>query len=294
MKLNLKTSPVTFNETAHIYTLNGKELQGITGMLRRQLFPNKYDGVDPATLSEAAEYGSMVHAAIEAADTFGGASKDPNVTAYRGLVEALGLERETNEYLVSDEENYASSIDVVFSDGSIADIKTTSSLDKEWLSWQLSIYAYLMEKQNPGLEVPKLFAIWLPKPRCGSPKIMEVPRKSSAEVMALLDADANGEQYAGSPTGIDDELMREVLRIRNLKADLEERDKAARAKLRQIMAASGSNGLKTPFFSVSLTPESTAERFDSKRFKKENAELYKSYVTPTQVAERMTIKFSQI
>ncbi len=40
-RIELKNSGVIFNEEAHTYHLNGKELSGITGMLSRQLFDGR-------------------------------------------------------------------------------------------------------------------------------------------------------------------------------------------------------------------------------------------------------------
>lgn len=293
--IELKRSEVCFNEVAHTYMLEGKELQGITGMLKRQLFPDKYAWVEQEVLDRAADYGTGVHEAIEVADVFGGRAEGI-VKAYRELIGSAGLERLENEYLVSDGERYASCIDIVFKDGSIADIKTTSSLDKEWLSWQLSVYAYLMEKQNPGLEVPKLYAIWLPREQYGQPKLMPVARKSREEVEGLLKADAEGGQYdpeVGEPV-VSEELVRELVEINELKRELEEREKWAREALRGAIVARGLNGVKTESFTASYTPAGTTKRFDAKRFKAENGELYKSYMAPAESAERLTIKFSNI
>lgn len=293
--IELKRSEVCFNEVAHTYTLKGRELQGITGMLKRQLFPDKYAWVGQEVLDRAADYGTGVHEAIEVADVFGGKA-DGIVKAYRELIASAGLERLENEYLVSDGERYASSIDIVFKDGSIADIKTTSSLDKEWLSWQLSVYAYLMEKQNPGLKVPKLYAIWLPREQYGQPKLMPVARKSREEVEALLKADAEGRQYdpeVGEPV-VSEELVRELVEINELKRELEEREKWAREALRGAIVARGLNGVKTETFTASYTPAGTTKRFDAKRFKAENGELYQSYMVPAESAERLTIKFANI
>ena len=91
-----------------------------------------------------------------------------------------------NEYLVSDAMSYASSIDIIFDDLTLADIKTTSRLDMEYLSWQLSIYAHLFEMQNPGLKVPRLLAIWLPKPRYGRSMLVDVQRKPIEAIKVLL------------------------------------------------------------------------------------------------------------
>ena len=40
--IELVKSSVVFNEENHTYMLGEKQLQGITGMISRQLFPDKY------------------------------------------------------------------------------------------------------------------------------------------------------------------------------------------------------------------------------------------------------------
>lgn len=182
----LKKSPVVFDELAHTYDLMGAKLSGITSLLHRTLFASKYNGISKKVLDAAADYGHNIHEQIELVDSLGVESDHPSVQAYCRMKQDYGLVTLTNEYLVSDEIAYASSIDIVFSDFTLADIKTTSKLDMEYLSWQLSIYAYLFEMQNPGIRVPKLLAIWLPKPRYGKPKLVEVIRKSKDAIKVLF------------------------------------------------------------------------------------------------------------
>ena len=43
--IELVKSSVVFNEENHTYMLGEKQLQGITGMISRQLFPDKYKDV---------------------------------------------------------------------------------------------------------------------------------------------------------------------------------------------------------------------------------------------------------
>ena len=62
---------------------------------------------------------------------------------------------------------------------SLCDIKTTATLDKEYLSWQLSIYNYL-----GNIEAEKLYAIWLPKKELG--KLIEIPFKTNDEIESLI------------------------------------------------------------------------------------------------------------
>lgn len=86
MEIRLNPSGVVFDEHRHLYSLNGKPLKGITGMIGRQLFPDKYDGIPQDVLKKAAEYGSSVHSTIELCDSLGDHSNpDPIYQAYRKL-----------------------------------------------------------------------------------------------------------------------------------------------------------------------------------------------------------------
>ena len=60
--IELVKSSVVFNEENHTYMLGEKQLQGITGMISRQLFPDKYKDVPDFVLKRAAEKGSLIHA----------------------------------------------------------------------------------------------------------------------------------------------------------------------------------------------------------------------------------------
>ena len=185
-KIELVKSAVVFDELAHTYMYMGVNLSGITSLLHRTLFSDKYNGIAPEVLAKAAEYGHNIHEQIEIVDSLGVESDHPSVQDYCRMKKENNLVPLVNEYLVSDEKAYASSIDIVFDDFTLADIKTTSRLDMEYLSWQLSIYAYLFEMQNPGLKVPRLLAIWLPKPRYGKSTLVEVPRKTKDAIKVLM------------------------------------------------------------------------------------------------------------
>lgn len=184
--IELVKSQVVFSELDHTYTYLGKHLSGVTSMLSRTLFRDKYKGISKAVLAKAADYGHNIHEQIELVDSLGVTSDTPAVQDYLRMKKDFGVSTLASEYLVSDEDLIASSIDIVFNDLSLVDVKTTSKLDMEYLSWQLSIYAYLFERQNPLLKVPRLLAIWLPKPRYGRSMCVEVPRKPQEAIEVLL------------------------------------------------------------------------------------------------------------
>ena len=55
-QIELKQCSVVFNEEDHTYYLPEKDkyLSGITGMLKRQLFPDAYAGIPEAMIRQAA------------------------------------------------------------------------------------------------------------------------------------------------------------------------------------------------------------------------------------------------
>jgi hypothetical protein len=76
-------------------------------------------------------------------------------------------------------------IAMIQSFNSLTDVKTTYHLDREYLSWQLSMYerAYMKLYNKPQFD--KLYCIWLPK-RKGA-ELVEIERKSEQEIIELIE-----------------------------------------------------------------------------------------------------------
>ena len=181
----MRESRVIFNDLGHVYSLDGKLLQGVTGILKRNLFADKYADVPESVLKKASERGTAIHEACRFADMFG-LIECEEAGHYVALCRSENIRSIGNEYLVSDEQNYATMIDMVDADYNLYDIKTTSVLDEEYLSWQLSINAHLFEIQNPNLKAGKLFGIWL---RNGEARLVQVRRIDKETIEALLYCD---------------------------------------------------------------------------------------------------------
>ena len=115
-RIELKECGVVFNEEDHTYYLPEKDkyLSGITGMLERQLFPDTYEGVNENIILRAAEYGKSVHKSIEDFDMNWSNDGTQEVADYISLTSENGLVHEESEYLITDNENYASLIDKVY------------------------------------------------------------------------------------------------------------------------------------------------------------------------------------
>lgn len=292
----LATSPVIFLPEEHRYfnPENGRYLSGITSLLSRQLFPDKYDGIPQATLDAAAAKGSAIHEECADLATFGVAGTYPETAAFAHLLTREGIEPLEAEYTVSDGEYYASKIDLIDRSLNLYDLKTTSTLDTEYVSWQLSIYAYLFELQNPGLQVGRLSAIHLRGKRA---KIVRVERKSTEAISRLLADDLAGRQYIPqpdahlSPAGSADaqdgvlakltDIERAIIEIKTRLAQAEEQKKSLTEALYQEMDARGVYKLDSPTLSITRIADTTAETFDSKAFRADHPELYGKYLRET-------------
>ena len=293
--ITLNKSQVVFNEYDHTYTLDGKSLTGVTSILNRQLFADKYSGISEDVLAKAAEYGKGVHESIELYDSMGIGEDEDAVKAYVKLVKKAKLTRLDNEYLISDDDYVASSIDVVFDDCTLADIKTTSHLDEEYVSWQLSIYAYLFEKQNPDLQANKLIALWIPKERYGKPKIVEVCRKPVSEVIRLIEADKNGQQYVPSVATsteitIANEVIQEVIRIERELKELKDKQTELREGLLKQMQDHNIKSFKTDGLSLTRKLATTKTSLDSKMLQEKYPEIYEECLKTSEVKESLLIK----
>lgn len=293
----LASSPVIFLPEEHRYynPENGRYLSGITSLLSRQLFQDKYDGIPQATLDAAAAKGSAIHEECSDLATFGAAGTYPETAAFARLLTREGIEPLEAEYTVSDGEHYASKIDLLDRALNLYDIKTTSTLDTEYVSWQLSIYAHLFELQNPSLQVGHLAAIHLRGKRA---KLVRVARKSYEAVSRLLADDLAGRQYIPqpdahlTPAGSADakngmlakltDIERSIVEIKTRLSQAEEQKKSLTEALYREMDARGVYKLDSPTLSITRIADTTAETFDSKAFRADHPELYGQYLRETQ------------
>ena len=179
---------------------------------------------------------------------------------------------------------------------SIADIKTTYNLDKEYLSWQLSIYAYLFEMQNPLIKVDKLFGVWL---RGDKSELVPIVRKSDVEVQRLMECEINGEQFLTTTLVPADEkllipmqLVNTIIEMEEQASFISERQKEYKEKLKTAMRENGVKSWDAGRMKVSYTPSSQSKSFDTKRFQEDYPELYVKYLKSAQKADsiRITIR----
>ena len=294
--IKLKDSGVIFDAESHTYcTKDGEVLHGITGRLKERAFPDEYKDVPEEILNRAAERGTRIHTAFEMYDNVGMETAEcPELQNYlKAQTEYPFLANHLqSEYLITDSKQYASAIDKVYVDGDgviLGDVKTTYHLNEDYVSWQLSIYAYFFNLINPKVEVKKLYALWF---RDDKYKVVEVERKSVEDVKKLLYT-----EDALPTTTVDENLMPDINRAESALIEYKEAMEFCKAqydKLKDgILAIMTEHNIKKydgQRISITRKPETERVSFDTKAFKEENPDLYEHYVHKSKIASSITIR----
>lgn len=294
-ELKLNDCGVVFKEDTHQYFLGDKELLGVTGILHRKIFADKYSGIPAKVLAKAAERGSYIHKMCEMVDDLGVTPADcPEALNYKELMKREGLVSVASEYLVTDGVYYASSIDAIYygKEGVVLnDRKTTSKLDTEYLSWQLSIYAVFFEFINPKIKVEKLTATWLRGDIC---EYVDIPRKTNEQVNALLEADINGTPFEVVKTEIPSVIADSLSTLKFLNTRIKALTAAQneiKGEIEFYMGANEVTSVTTDVATFSYVPPKTSVKFDEKAFKAAHADMYSAYMTETSKKGYLTIKY---
>ena len=287
---------VFFDDLTHSYlTDTGAFLVGVTSLMRKHGLSPDYTDIPAEILQRAKERGTRVHKDIELYCKGEAVETTPALKAFK----ALNLPVVANEYLISDNELVASSIDIVLADYSLVDIKTTSQLHTEPLSWQLSIYAYLFELQNPQLKAGKLYGLHI---RSGKAKIVEVERKPAEEIERLLQCEREGMLFTPSKRELAQTTESVLLQLKDassligeLKTRLKMAEEAEKA-LKQYLIAEMEQGalqtLENDFIKVSYVAPSERESIDKDKLKEKYPDIYEQYrkVSPVAASVRIKIK----
>ena len=306
-RIKLKQCSVVFNEEDHIYYLPEKDkyLSGITGMLERQLFPGTYAGIPESIIKQAAAYGKEVHHSIEDFDMFWENDGTQEVADYITLTAEQGLIHETSEYLITDNENYASMIDKVYrvdeTTFDIGDIKTYGVMTpdkREKARWQLSVYAYLFELQNKKAKVRRIFILHIRNKvkKDGTfdhiSDFIELVRIPSEIVKELLLADSKGEQFC-NPYAIPEDIRQQESVIRQLiqaKQDAETRLNSIKARILSLMEAQDIKSWCTETMRITRKLPTTRSSFSLADFKEAHSDIdIEPFMKTSQVAGSLTI-----
>ena len=179
MEINGRT--LEYVDADHLYLVDGVIVpKSITGLVKEKLGGDLYKDVDPEVLRRASERGTAIHDGISAVVL---GQKDPDTQEERNFMflmkyyHLFPMQTEIPVILFHNGDPIAAGrLDLVLKDALTgllggADIKTTATLDKEYLFWQLNLYR-IAYAQCYGLEWQFLRGIHL---RDDTRKMQEIP-----------------------------------------------------------------------------------------------------------------------
>ena len=307
-----KNTRVVFDEGPHEYTLDGHvRLLGVTSLMKKQGLSADYSGIDEETLAHAATLGSEAHQVIE---NYCNGLPTVDTPLVRSFAK-LGVNTVATEYLVSDNELVASSVDLVVGSGEnsveLWDMKRTSTVHRDALAWQLGIYKYLFELANPSIKVTACKCLPIKKGNkdnidkdtCGKP--IEIKPVTSLEVETLLQCERDGAIYIPIDDSDDSDDMAVILGGENaltvadcakrlaeaqgLVKMLEDKLAAFKDSAYQYMLSHDKNEIKANGIRLKLKRPYNSSRFDSKGFKAAHPQLAEEFTNVTEVKGNVTI-----
>lgn len=335
----MRRSEVYFDERSHTYWRGEQQLSGITSLihdvLRVGIYPDADEYVRQVTIPQAGYYGHCVHQCIQTYDTLGvevteypsitidtldyGVRTTPQHDVSKELASYLKARSRrrcdvaASEFLV-DYGMYASSIDSVWTTKGgkvyLVDFKTNNltaypggkSGLKEYLSWQLSCYAVMFERQT-GLKVEGLLGLWL---RGDKSQLWVIERKPDAQVLSLLDTTAtlcddgtftyfNPDMQAPLPAEVvpgSDALAVPVDVVNTIARllEYEQQAKELKEQLRTMMEEAGVKKWECDRFTATIGTGGTTTTFDKNKFIEDYPDLAEQYVRQVERKASFTIK----
>ena len=306
---------ITMDENTHTYFVDGQVADiSVTELLHKHGLAPSYDGVDEEVLNAARERGKSVHADIEKYIMADGYIPETR----EGLAFAHWAEMKTEWALAEQKlaiewkgKFIACTADLLAvlmlekgpSVSVIADHKTTSRFQREYVSWQVSIYDFIARHIGRQLINDKVF-YWqgAEKYLCflydkdGKMEVKECDKIPDSEIERLLDCEANGEIYTRPALVLEDDMAVALEKAELLVIETERAAKTAKAQAEALRAALCAEMERQGIFSwngtkIKATYRAGSDRVsvDSTRLKKELPEVYDKYTKTSKVKATVVI-----
>lgn len=300
-----RSNRVFFDPTSHSYLLDGDELLiGVTSLLAKHGLSADYSGIKKEVLDNAAKVGTEIHREIQ--EYLEG--KAIFASELIDEVKKLNLKFVAAEYLVSDYETVASSIDLVCEGSApnkaiLIDIKSTEKYHRRPVEWQLGGYKHMFEAINPDIEVEALFCLHIDKKARKLRGFYHVEGVTAEEWNALLEAERKGLIYIDENAVPDIEdaitseeataLVANASKIAELEATLKllkEADEKVRTKLLAYMENNELTEMCCPAGKFTRKAAYTQTRVDSNALESKFPAVYAKVIKTVSVKSSLSFK----
>lgn len=319
--ITLKESGVTFCEFDHTYVdANGNSLNGITGMISSQLFPDMYSTPKGYTEDEwnaiitaKAQWGTERHHEMEQffneimIDGLSAVDADivdcftSDMTDFRKRFDCIGTASAVaTEYNVRIGETHCSNIDLVMAVGErkvvLIDYKTYYKFDKQhkdYATWQLSLYKLGFEQLNPDIEVVGIAVYHFNKQ--GEHGFYYFNHIDKDECIDLVYSEESGLQYestklihVGETDMLPQENLDKIAKFLELKKQVEAMQKQLSAMALEFLKQG--NVIDNDKFCVSYVKPSKRKSLDTKGLQEKYPEIYAEFIKESEVGESVKFK----
>ena len=306
---------ITMDEKTHTYFVDGQIADiSVTELLHKHGLAPSYDGVDEEVLNAARERGKSVHADIEKyimADGYVPETREGLAFAHWAEMKTEWALAEQKLALEWKGKFIACTADLLAvlalekgpSVSVIADHKTTSRFQREYVSWQVSIYDFIARHIGRQLINDKVF-YWqgAEKLLCflydkdGKMEVKECDKIPDSEIERLFDCEANGEIYTRPALVLENDMAAALEKAELLVIETERAAKTAKAQAEALRAALCAEMERQGIFSwsgekIKATYREGSERVsvDSTRLKKELPDVYEKYTKTSKVKATVVI-----
>lgn len=284
---------IEFREATHEYFSDGKKLISVTQLMRKQGLAPDYSGVSNEVLQAKAKRGTLVHKEIEDFIKNDEIGFTKEMLEFKNYIQNNGVEVLQSETILFND-IVAGTCDLILHHNGeliIADIKTTSQLHFESVSWQLSIYAYLN-----GTKMDKGQAYHFNKD--GELTVVDIQLKPMEEVERLMECERKGEIFK-QELAINDVSVQALAEAEKIIKYFEEKKKEAEVKAAQMREAlliamenQGVKSFENENIKITYVAPSTRKSIDSTRLRNEMPEIAKQFekVSKVNASLRITLK----
>ena len=284
---------IRFDEETHRYFDGEKELISTTRLMAKHGLSHDYSGVPEAVLRAKAERGSLIHKEIETYIKTGEIGFTIECWNFADYVEKMGAKVVGSEKIVHND-ICAGTVDLFLIDVDgkkwIADIKTTTRIHEDAVSWQLSIYNAMSGNNADVFAVFHFDAD-------GALEVKEIKEKQKEEVDRLFECEREGKMFIPKvPMIVEDAMLEELSDFETIikqadakKKEAEEQAKAIKDAILRAMEQNGVNSFESNGMKITLVASSEKKTLDTARLKSELPDIASKYTKTQKTAAYIKI-----
>ena len=285
-----------FDEETHTYyDQDNKPFISTTQLLEVGGITPSYDFVDKDLLKASADKGLLIHKEIENYIKNGEIGFTKELDEFINYLKAHKLTPVESEMVVNDD-LVAGTIDIVLKAENgeliLADVKTTSTIHSDSVSWQCSIYKKLYDGSHEQ-KISRLCVFHFNKD--GELNVRDLPIKDDGVINELYEwyKTQPDTKFELSNIGQLTELYeaeKVIAYFESQKKECEEKSIAMRESIVNVMKEKGISKFENENIMITYIAPSIAKTLDTAKLKAEKPEVYNEYLKDTEKKEQVRIK----